>query len=104
MDYRGRRYYLVQAPYRYMDDIVALLKGTFKYSKVHFLENNKNDPSWSSKIMISCNYNEHEILENLLSNLQQKFVSRTRFEVRRYYGNLKVSLQFVELTKDVLGQ
>ena len=104
MDYRrGRRYYLVQAPYKYMDDIVALLKGTFKYSKVHFLENNKNDPSWSSKIMISCNYKDHETLENLLSTLQQKFI-KGRYEVRRYYGNLRVSLQFKRLTKDDLGQ
>ena len=102
MDYRGRKYYLIQVPYKYMNDIVALIKGTIKYSKVHHLENNKNDPAWSSKILVSCNYIDYETLENLLYSLQ-KIVSR-RYNLFFYCGRTKVSLQFREITKEELGQ
>lgn len=108
MDYRERKYYLVLAPYNYVDDIIYYVKHTFISSKVHVMKK-ENIPEWSTKIMVSCNYIENKRLRQLLVAIAELIFLRNEWDYK-YTSNFycyhkeRKYMQVKELNKDNLGQ
>lgn len=103
MDYRGRKYYLVEIPYKYIDDLIMLIQGIIPNSKIHYLLDNKTTPYWASRIMVSCKYCDSEYLEKLLSAFSKIILHKRKF-YRFGDKQTRIIMQFKELTKENLGQ
>ena len=120
MDYRNRKYYLVCAPCKDIDNIVLFTKETIKSSKVHHLES-INIPEWSSKLLISCKSTDSEFMVGLLNSFMWMVYRRRKYHtINKNHKNSKCiilqftnsqekvyereTLRFIELTKENLGQ
>ena len=97
MDYRGRKYYLIAAQWNCIDDIVFIIKNTFKYSKIHYLSS-INIPNGYSKIMVGCKIYDSDNLFTLITTLE-KLNSKGS-----YSFNKKKPMYIMQIKDSDLGQ
>ena len=107
MDYRGRKYYLIESPSHYINSLAAFIKRIIPRSKIHMLPYHSSTPRWASKIIVSCPCYYQDLLEKVLSGLKQFFIDHHSWYYHYFYGQKRTksnTIQFKEITKEDLGQ